>query len=986
MDSTVRGDNINNRKITIIVLISLLLASFPFIMASENIQGAGESDKVLIDMGNGDTEWYDVSPGSTYRDVLRDTVTSNGMTYSDSSGFIIDGVEAITIGSADTGGSLSNEGTTGITAHSVWTAYRWDETEGWKEIPNLDSSYSSEHLALAFYPAGCLPNETPSFRSSWTMIRGDAEQTGHQNDVTIADHDATVDWAVSRGETSGAYSAALFVEDYVFVKFGQGTRYVDAAVICYKLDGSNDPAAMKQWEFVYSGQKSYETATPVIIGEHIYIQVADGYVYKMPWRTGPGVGNINVTSSDQIPQTTKIDLEGDSYGPGLGSMVYDSGAIYLTAHNGMIYCFDLNLELIWSAQMDGYTYYISPTISGDFLFTGSRDGCLYIVDKTNGSVVKKEEVYTVTINGKAYGNVSAPAVFRDGDEYALMFSVSDGRGMNSMNGGVAIYSFDASSDTLTREFLDTTTFGLTSNYVLPIDTDGYKGIYLAGSKGIFFVSIDGDVKLLIDSLYSVKAPLVLVNNSSIFLSSYNLGKPIYELGLDGKLLSLWTPSTSVRNYAMAPVLFVNGMMIYCNDSGIVATSGTLPEYVEPVPDEGLTTWEALGILLAVLLVILVLVYVILRFAKGIEKPYSFIRQKMSDYVRGEGLRHNIRSKHRLLVMLLSGMAVTILIFITCLCCGPTAILSPGEMLSSLASAVSKGGQGLTYNELIVFESRLPRTLAALAVGIGLSIAGSMYQAIIRNPLVDPYIMGVSAGAGTAAVAVIAFDFTFFGLFSAHSIYLTAFSAIVGGVVAFFATMFIAEKAGGSSVNYVLAGVVVGLAFSAVQTLLLSFAGNQVSNALSWLFGSFANVGWNQVWLIVFPALAMSLAPLIWAKEFNLVLLGEDQAQQMGLNVKWFNRTMLILASVLTSVCVAFCGIIGFVGLVIPHLCRMILGGDHRLVLPVSIALGGALMMLADLSARMILPGMELPVGAITTIIGVPVFAYLLIKRGKIYEG
>lgn len=986
MDSTVRGDNINNKKISIIAVISLLLVTCPIIMASEDIQGADDQSKILIDVGNGDTEWYDVSAGNTYRDVLRNTVTSNGMTYSDSPEFIIDGVKAITIGSADSGGTLSVEGTTGTTTHTVWTAYLWDETDGWKEIPDLDTAYGSEHLALAFYPSGCLPNETPSFRSSWTMVRGDAEQTGHQDDVTIETYDATVDWAVSRGETSGVYSSVLYVEDYIFVKFGQGSRYVDSAVICYKLDGSDDSATMKQWEFTYSGQKGYETATPVIIGDYIYIQIADGYIYKMPWRDGPGDEDVNVTCSDQIPQTTKTDLKGDTYGPGLGSMVYDSGAIYFTAHNGMIYCFDLDLNLIWSAQMDGYTYYISPTISGDFLFTGSRDGCLYIVDKTNGSIIKKEEVYTVTMGSKEYGNVSAPVVFKDGDEYTLMFTVSDGRGMNSVNGGVAIYVFDASSDTLTQEFLDTTAFGLTSNYVLPIYTDEYKGIYLAGSKGIFFVSLDGDVKLLIDSLYTIKAPLVLVNNSSIFLTSYNQGKPIYEMGLDGKLLSVWTPSTSVKNYSMAPVLFVNGMMIYCNDSGIVATSGTFPAYVDPATDDGLTTWEILGIFLIALLAILALVYVILRFAKGIEKPYSFIRQKMSDYVRGEDLRHNIRSKHRLLVMLLSGMAVTILIFITCLCCGPTAILSPGEMLSSLASAVSKGGQGLTYNELIVFESRLPRTLAALAVGIGLSIAGSMYQAIIRNPLVDPYIMGVSAGAGTAAVAVIAFDFTFFGLFSAHSIYLTAFSAIVGGVVAFFATMFIAEKAGGSSVNYVLAGVVVGLAFSAVQTLLLSFAGNQVSNALSWLFGSFANVGWNQVWLIVFPALAMSLAPLIWAKEFNLVLLGEDQAQQMGLNVKWFNRTMLILASVLTSVCVAFCGIIGFVGLVIPHLCRMILGGDHRLVLPVSIALGGALMMLADLSARMILPGMELPVGAITTIIGVPVFAYLLIKRGKIYEG
>ncbi|NLL95009.1 MAG: iron ABC transporter permease [Thermoplasmatales archaeon] len=376
----------------------------------------------------------------------------------------------------------------------------------------------------------------------------------------------------------------------------------------------------------------------------------------------------------------------------------------------------------------------------------------------------------------------------------------------------------------------------------------------------------------------------------------------------------------------------------------------------------------------------------MRFGKGIEKPFAHISERISYYLKSDEPGHNVRSKRRLFTVLIAGIVLTLALFLTCLCVGPTATFSLPEMLSSLKSAVSKGGKMLSYNELMVYESRLPRTMAALAVGIGLSIAGSVYQAIIRNPLVDPYIMGVSAGAGTAAVAVIAFNFTFFGLFAPHSIYVTAFAAIVGGIAAFAATMFIAEKAGGSSLNYVLAGVIIGLAFSAIQTLMLSFAGHRVSNALSWLFGSFANVTWNQVWLIVAPALTLAIAPLLWAKELNLVLLGEDQAQQMGLDVRNFNRWMLILASVLTSICVAFVGIIGFVGLVVPHLCRMMLGGDHRLVLPASIVFGGALMMAADLVARMAYAGLELPVGAITTIIGVPVFAYLLIKRGNLYEG
>ena len=128
-----------------------------------------------------------------------------------------------------------------------------------------------------------------------------------------------------------------------------------------------------------------------------------------------------------------------------------------------------------------------------------------------------------------------------------------------------------------------------------------------------------------------------------------------------------------------------------------------------------------------------------------------------------------------------------------------------------------------------------------------------------------------------------------------------------------------------------------------------------------------------------------MVPIVGAKELNLILLGDDQARQMGLDTKRFNIFILVTASVLTAFCVAFCGIIGFVGLVIPHLSRMLMGGDHRMMLPVSMALGGSLMVLSDLLARILLTGFELPVGAVTTVIGVPVFAYLLIKRGRSYD-
>jgi len=362
------------------------------------------------------------------------------------------------------------------------------------------------------------------------------------------------------------------------------------------------------------------------------------------------------------------------------------------------------------------------------------------------------------------------------------------------------------------------------------------------------------------------------------------------------------------------------------------------------------------------------------------------RAKIRGIIDGHDETHIQRKKHRMKFIVGVGTLLTLIVFIAMLCIGPTKIMGPIEALSNLFSAIGKDGSEMTPEEVMVFSSRLPRAIAALVVGVGLSIAGAGYQAIIRNPLVDPYIMGVSSGAGTFAIAVIAFEFTFFGLISPNSIYLVAVAAIVGGLLAFLLTMALANRAGGTTNAYVLSGVVIGLVFGAIQTMMIVFSGNKVSDVLLWLFGSFANITWEKALFIMVPVIIISLLIFKYARELNLVLLGENQASQMGLNVKRFNALVLTLASIMTAFCVAFCGIIGFVGLVVPHLCRMLFGGDHRLVLPGSIALGGVLMMAADLAARMIIPGNELPVGAITTLIGVPVFAYLLFIRGKMYNG
>lgn len=364
---------------------------------------------------------------------------------------------------------------------------------------------------------------------------------------------------------------------------------------------------------------------------------------------------------------------------------------------------------------------------------------------------------------------------------------------------------------------------------------------------------------------------------------------------------------------------------------------------------------------------------------------NFRRMKRSMEPEQEEVSEIALKKRRFVLIAVIGVIMTAVAFLISISISSGGIIPISDAISSMISAIQKGGQNLNTTELYIYNSRIPRALAAIAVGMGLSVAGCMYQGIIRNPLVDPYITGVSSGAGCLAVAVIAAGITI-PFVDENSLYLVPIAAIVGGLVAFAMTMGIAEGAGGSPSTYILAGVVVGFAFSSIQTIFLSMGKDNLSDTIGWLYGSFANITWENAWLVFIPAAGISIVSIIWAREFNLFMMGEDQAKQMGLNVKVFKRSMMIIASVLTAVCVAFVGIIGFVGLVVPHACRMALGSDHRLIMPASMIIGAMLMMFADLAARMVLMPMELPVGAITAIIGTPVFAYMLLRKGRAYDG
>jgi iron complex transport system permease protein len=342
-------------------------------------------------------------------------------------------------------------------------------------------------------------------------------------------------------------------------------------------------------------------------------------------------------------------------------------------------------------------------------------------------------------------------------------------------------------------------------------------------------------------------------------------------------------------------------------------------------------------------------------------------------------------KRRFVVIVIFGIAMSVITFLVSISISSGGIIPVSDAVSALFSAIGKGGKNLNTVELYIYQARLPRAIAAIGVGAGLSIAGCMYQALIRNPLVDPYITGVSSGAGCFAIAVVAIGISL-PMIGNNSLYVIPVAAVIGGLIAFAITMTVAEGAGGSATNYILAGVIVGFAFSSFQTVFLSMSKDNITNAMWWLFGSFANITWENAWIAFVPSLGIALISMLWAREFNLFMMGEEQAKQLGLNVRLFKRSMMVIASVLTAVCVAFCGIIGFVGLVVPHACRMALGGDHRLIMPASIVLGAMLMLIADLLARTVMAPMELPVGAITAMIGTPIFAYMLVKKGREYDG
>ena len=285
----------------------------------------------------------------------------------------------------------------------------------------------------------------------------------------------------------------------------------------------------------------------------------------------------------------------------------------------------------------------------------------------------------------------------------------------------------------------------------------------------------------------------------------------------------------------------------------------------------------------------------------------------------------------------------------------------------------------TSTAIIIGEIRLPRIILAFIVGAGLAVAGAVFQAIIRNPMVDPYIIGISAGAGTGVMLALflGIEITLFNLNS-----LPAF-AFLGAVLTVFMVYQLARVGNKLPVlTFLLAGVAVSFILNSLMSFLMVLRTENLQQLVYWLMGSLAGTAWTDIQMILPYFLTALAVILFYLKDLNILLLGEESAAHLGLNVERTKIVLLGAASLMTAAVVSVSGSIGFIGLVVPHIARMVIGPDHRRLIPLAALFGASFLLLADTAARTLLAPMELPVGIITALAGGPYFIYLLRNKSK----
>jgi iron complex transport system permease protein len=333
----------------------------------------------------------------------------------------------------------------------------------------------------------------------------------------------------------------------------------------------------------------------------------------------------------------------------------------------------------------------------------------------------------------------------------------------------------------------------------------------------------------------------------------------------------------------------------------------------------------------------------------------------------------VRARGRLVATLLVLSAVLAASMLVGVLSGPSSV-----GLREALSILSGGDAGSATAADIVLRIRLPRVLLAVLVGSSLSVAGVLFQALLRNPLADPYILGVSGGAALGGIVVLAFGSSW-GLG-----YAMVPPAAFAGSLLTLALLYAVVGAGGrfEPTRLLLTGVVFNAFASAAIVFTASLAGLvEGTRIFLWLIGNLSAARTDVAGLVaVFLVLGLACAiPL--ARGLNVLALGEESALQLGVNVERLRRVLLVATSLMVGAAVAVAGLVGFVGLIVPHLLRLALGPDHRQLIPAAALAGGAFLVLCDVVARTLLPGRELPVGAVTALAGGPLFLVLLRRQG-----
>lgn len=292
--------------------------------------------------------------------------------------------------------------------------------------------------------------------------------------------------------------------------------------------------------------------------------------------------------------------------------------------------------------------------------------------------------------------------------------------------------------------------------------------------------------------------------------------------------------------------------------------------------------------------------------------------------------------------------------------------------------------GYSYNfdstqELIISNIRFPRIVASIFVGAGLAVAGCAYQGIFRNPMADPYILGVSSGATLGATIMIVLNIGF----SILGMTMVTFGSFLGALITTLVVYLLASNNKKiDTSNLLLSGVALSFFLSSIVSLIIVFSEENVARIIFWTMGNLSGASYPQLKIIVPSVIIASFLLMFYSRQLDIVSMNEDVAKTLGIDTNSLKKKIMIICSAIVAVCVSFTGIIGFVGLMVPHIMRSIVGPSHKRLLPFSMVGGSIFLLLADTIARSIVDSAELPVGAVTALFGAPFFLWLLIKRKR----